>query len=113
MHEVYAKINSSRSNAHIAPKIKCVSLRQEIDFVMATWLVVLLFSIGAVLLFVAGMSLTLMIKGRHIDSEIATNRHMRERGITCAVHDARAGESDDCGDIACTDHNCSACTNEK
>jgi hypothetical protein len=40
----------------------------------------------------------LMIKGRHIDGEIATNRHMRARGITCAVHDAlgASGSPDGC-----------------
>jgi hypothetical protein len=68
---------------------------------MATWVVVILFSVGAVLLFVVGMSLTLMVKGHHIDGEISTNRHMRERGITCAVHDAMGGpggegQSEDC-----------------
>ncbi len=69
---------------------------------MATWLVVLLFSVGAVLLFVVGLSLTLMIKGHHhhIDGEISTNRNMRERGITCAVQDA-ALESSDCYDSSC------------
>lgn len=76
---------------------------------MTAWLVVLLFSVGAVLLFVVGMSLTLMIKGHHIDSEISTNRHMRERGITCAAQDARAERSDDCADVLCTDHSCTAC----
>ncbi len=80
---------------------------------MATWLVVLLFSIGAVLLFVLGMSLTLMLKGHHIDSEIATNRHMRERGITCAAKDARSEQSGDCADSLCSDHNCAACSTEK
>jgi hypothetical protein len=85
---------------------------------MATWLVILLFSVGAVLLFVVGMSLTLMIKGHHIDSEIATNKNMQARGITCAVQDARAdgsGSSDpSCADILCGDHNCSTCIeNEK
>ncbi len=76
---------------------------------MAAWLVIFLFSIGAVLLFVVGMSLTLMIKGRHIDSEIATNKHMQERGITCAVHDARSEQDADCSDTLCNDHNCASC----
>ncbi len=79
---------------------------------MATWLVVLLFSVGAVLLFVVGLSLTLMIKGHHIDGEISTNRHMRERGITCAVHDAAREEGDaECSDI-CGDKDCASCATE-
>jgi hypothetical protein len=81
---------------------------------MATWVVVLLFSVGAVLLFVVGMSLTLIFKGHHIDSEIATNRHMRERGITCAVHDAKGsgGATDPSGNCAdlCADNSCASCS---
>ncbi len=84
---------------------------------MSTWVVVLLFSVGAVLFLVVGLSLTLMIKGRHIDGEISTNRHMRERGITCAVHDAyaaaRSGDDSDCGDSLCGgDKNCASCAVE-
>jgi len=78
---------------------------------MATWLVVLLFSVGAVLFFVVGMSLTLMIKGHHIDGEISTNRHMRERGITCAVKDAVAtGDpaKENC-DTLCSGGDCATC----
>ena len=37
---------------------------------MPTWLIVFLFALGAVALFVVGMSLTLMINGHNIDSEI-------------------------------------------
>lgn len=78
---------------------------------MASWLVILLFSIGAVLFFAVGMSLTLMIKGRHIDSEISTNPAMRARGITCAVQDAYAeGGASDCADSLCGDKNCATCT---
>ncbi len=88
---------------------------------MATWVVVLLFSVGAVLLFVVGLSLTLIVKGHHIDGEISTNRHMRERGITCAVHDGRnaggelnADRNDPsvCGDSLCGDKNCATCATE-
>jgi hypothetical protein len=80
---------------------------------MTTWVVVLLFSVGAVLLFVVGLSLTLIIKGHHIDGEISTNRHMRQRGITCAVKDAMAGSAPgsatDCADSLCVDKGCSTC----
>jgi hypothetical protein len=77
---------------------------------MATWFVVLLFSVGAVLFLVLGLSLTLMIKGHHIDGEISTNRHMRERGITCAVHDAVSTTSTraDCAS-GCADKSCLTC----
>ena len=45
---------------------------------MPTWLIVFLFALGAVALFVVGMSLTLMIKGHNIDSEISTNKNMQK-----------------------------------
>ena len=51
---------------------------------MPTWLIVFLFALGAVALFVVGMSLTLMIKGHHIDSEISTNKNMQRLGIRIA-----------------------------
>ncbi len=72
---------------------------------MANWLIVFLCALGAVLLFVIGMSLTLMIKGHDIDSEIATNKNMQRLGIRCAVQETR---SDD-GTAAGCSGNCSAC----
>ena len=56
---------------------------------MPTWLIVFLFALGAVALFVVGMSLTLMIKGHHIDSEISTNETSQRLGIRCAVQESR------------------------
>ena len=65
---------------------------------MAGWIIVLLASVAAVGLFVGGLSLTLLIKGHPIDSEIATNPHMQRLGIKCAVQEAREAEG-----AACTD----------
>ena len=59
---------------------------------MPTWLIVFLFALGAVALFVVGMSLTLMIKGHNIDSEISTNKNMQRLGIKCAVHETREAD---------------------
>ncbi|MFI3317988.1 MAG: hypothetical protein SNH88_02240 [Rikenellaceae bacterium] len=76
---------------------------------MANWLIVVLFSIGAVALFMVGMSITLMIKGHFIDSEISTNKHMQERGIVCAVQESRQDEEGaNCHDLGCHS-NCAAC----
>ena len=52
---------------------------------MSNWIIVILCAVAAVALFVAGMSLTLMLKGHHIDSEISTNKEMQRRGIKCDV----------------------------
>ena len=75
---------------------------------MANVLIVLLVSVAAVALFVLGISLTLIIKGHNIDSEISTNENMRRLGIRCAVQESRetSGQSDCKG--ACTG-NCAAC----
>ena len=80
---------------------------------MPTWLIVFLFALGAVALFVVGMSLTLMIKGHNIDSEISTNKNMQRLGIKCAAQEPR----EEYGTAACSDAsplsgcsgNCGAC----
>lgn len=56
---------------------------------MPAWIIVILCAIVAVAFFVVGLSLTLMIKGHHIDSEISTNKNMQRLGIKCAVQQTR------------------------
>ena len=78
---------------------------------MPNWIIVILCAVGAVALFVAGMSLTLMLKGHHIDSEISTNKEMRRRGIKCAVQESREQTQQvDCTDTSslCSG-NCAGC----
>ena len=82
---------------------------------MPTWLIIILFAILAVGLFVLAMSLTLIFKGHHIDSEISTNTNMRKLGIKCAVQETReqlAGMEDCASDAACSG-NCAGCTPEE
>ncbi len=79
---------------------------------MNTFLIVIGISILVVAFFAVGMSLTLMIKGHHIDSEIATNKNMQKLGIKCVLQDTghhNHGDADcntscgsDCG--SCTTH---------
>ncbi len=83
---------------------------------MNHWLLVLLCAIAAVALFVLGLSLTLLIKGHHIDSEISTNKNMQRLGIKCAVQETREADgSASCADgsspdpLAGCSGNCSAC----
>ena len=80
---------------------------------MSNWIIVILCAVAAVALFVAGMSLTLMLmlKGHHIDSEISTNKEMQRRGIKCAVQETReAMQQADCSDTSgfCSG-NCAGC----
>lgn len=80
---------------------------------MPAWLIVVLCSIGAVAFFVIGMSLTIMIKGHFIDSEISTNKNMQRLGIKCAVQESREDSGQvDCEHLGCHG-NCSACDIEK
>ena len=77
---------------------------------MANWLIVILIAIGAVGFFVIGMSLTLMIKGHQIDSEISTNKNMQRLGIKCAVQETREDmAAEDCADDALCTGNCAGC----
>ncbi len=76
---------------------------------MENILLVLLVSIGAVAFFVVGMSITLMVKGHFIDSEISTNKHMRAMGIQCAVQETRVNQNGvSCHDAGCHS-NCAGC----
>ena len=77
---------------------------------MATWAVVLVASIVFVGLFALGMSLTLIFKGHHIESEISTNPNMRKLGIKCVVEEAREAAGADC-DSPCSG-NCAGCDSD-
>ena len=85
---------------------------------MSGGLLVVGISILAVGFFVVGMSLTLMIKGHHIDSEISTNKNMQKLGIKCAVQETREMDGTaSCSESAsplqgCTG-NCGACDIEE
>ncbi|MFI3270305.1 MAG: hypothetical protein SNG14_07815 [Rikenellaceae bacterium] len=76
---------------------------------MENYIFVLLISVGAVAFFAVGLSITLMIKGHFIDSEISTNKHMRAMGIHCAVQETRIDQDGvSCHDYGCHS-NCAAC----
>ena len=76
---------------------------------MSNVLVVIGVAIGAVALFVVAMSLTLIFKGHHIDSEISTNKNMQQLGIKCAVQETREDmASENCDDNPCSG-NCAGC----
>lgn len=73
---------------------------------MPSWLIVVLCAIGFVGFFVLGMSLTLIIKGHNIDSEISTNKDMQRLGIKCAVHETREADGTS---VCSTTHNTAGC----
>ncbi|MFR9524267.1 MAG: hypothetical protein SNH94_06820 [Rikenellaceae bacterium] len=76
---------------------------------MSSALFIFLASIGAVAIFVIGLSITLVIKGHFVDSEIATNKNMQNLGIRCAVQESRTDEQGvSCNDVGCSG-NCAGC----
>ncbi len=75
---------------------------------MSSTLTVILLALFFVAFFVVAMSLTLIFKGHNIDSEISTNKHMQERGITCAIQEHASTDSASC-DKLCGDNTCFTC----
>ena len=77
---------------------------------MSNILTVILIAIGAVAFFALAMSLTLIFKGHHIESEISTNPNMKKLGIKCAVQETREDiAAENCEtDTLCTG-NCAGC----
>lgn len=71
-------------------------------------LIVILCAIGAVAFFALALSLTLIVKGRHMQSEISTNDNMRRLGIKCAVQESREQMARDNCSTPCTG-NCAGC----
>lgn len=83
-------------------------------------ILIILISVGVVGFFVLGMSLTLIFKGHHIQSEIGENENMKARGIKCAAQQMRDEEralrggvaaADGCGPEPCPPTGCSGCGN--
>lgn len=82
---------------------------------MSHTMLVIIITIVAVGLFTLAISLTLIIKGHNIDSEIGDNKHMKERGIKCAAQQMREEENEymgknaECNLNSCTPGGCGTC----
>lgn len=80
---------------------------------MSSGMLIFLIAVGAVAFFVIGMSLTIIFKGRYMDSEIGDNKHMKKRGIQCAAQQMRAEENvlrGECATEGCDAAGCASCT---
>lgn len=76
---------------------------------MSSVVTVIVVAVAAVAFFVLAMSLTLIFKGHHIDSEISTNKDMQRLGIKCAVQETREDmAAENCDDNLCSG-NCAGC----
>ncbi|MBR5200670.1 MAG: hypothetical protein IKW31_02860 [Alistipes sp.] len=77
---------------------------------MSPLLITILIAIGVVGFFVLAMSLTYLIKGHHIQSEISTNPNMQKMGIKCAVQESREDMGlTDCDTGSICSGNCAGC----
>ncbi len=68
---------------------------------MSATFIVILISIGVVGFFVLALSLTQMIKGHPIQSEISTNPNMKALGIKCAMQQEREAQMEAMGLESC------------
>lgn len=81
--------------------------------------IMLLISVVVVAFFVVGMSLTLIFKGHHIDSEIGDNKNMQALGIECAARQMREEEGrgsrqpapEECDTYGCATCRTGSCAN--
>ncbi|MBO5805936.1 MAG: hypothetical protein J6R10_03660 [Tidjanibacter sp.] len=81
---------------------------------MSSILLVIVVSIAVVAFFMVALSLTQMIKGHPIQSEISTNPNMQARGIKCAMQQEREAQLEAMGKDGCATNvdcngECSAC----
>lgn len=83
---------------------------------MSSTVLIIIIAIAAVAFFVVGLSLTLIIKGRHMQSEVGENDHMKMRGLKCATQQIREDEAALRGvplseiEGGCIDGTCGSCT---
>lgn len=79
---------------------------------MSNFWLILVITIVVVGFFVLGMSLTLIFKGHHIDSEIGDNENMKKLGIQCAsrqIRDEERGKSSGDDALGSCSHSCGSC----
>ena len=77
---------------------------------MSTILITIIAAIAVVAFFALSMSLTYLIKGHHIQSEISTNPNMQKMGIKCAVQESREDMGlTDCDTGSICSGNCAGC----
>lgn len=82
---------------------------------MSHIMLVIIITVVAVGLFTLAISLTLIIKGHNINSEIGDNKHMKERGIKCAAQQMREEENEylgknaECSVNICAPGGCGTC----
>ena len=76
---------------------------------MSTLLFTVIAAVAVVGFFALALSLTYILKGHHIQSEVSTNPNMQKLGIKCAVQETREDmAAENCDDNPCSG-NCAGC----
>lgn len=73
-------------------------------------MLVFLVAVIAVALFVVGLSITLMRKGRNIQGDVGDNDDMKRLGLECAL---KEGGLDACHDECSESEGCASCQSAK
>ena len=60
---------------------------------MTQTILVILFAVGTVALLVLGYSITYFFRGRHMQTEVGENDHMKAMGIPCTSEQIRKDEA--------------------
>ena len=77
---------------------------------MSTLLFTVIAAVAVVGFFALALSLTYILKGHHIQSEISTNPNMQKMGIKCAVQESREDMGlTDCDTGSICSGNCAGC----
>lgn len=73
-------------------------------------MLVFLVAVVAVALFVVGLSITLMRKGRNIQGDVGDNDEMKKLGLECAMKEGGVGA---CHDECSKSEGCATCEDPK
>lgn len=81
---------------------------------ITTTLLVIVIAIIAVAFLVIGLSITLIFKGRHMQTEVGENDEMRKRGLKCAKEQFNREEAElrgeDCDNNVSCGGSCGSCS---
>lgn len=80
---------------------------------MSSFLMIFIFSVIAVALLILGLAITIIRKGRPMQSEVGENDEMKKRGLSCASDQFRQEEAElrgtDCDTFSSCKGGCGTC----
>lgn len=83
---------------------------------MSPTLLVILIAVVSVALLVLGLSITIIRKGRYMQSEVGENDEMKKRGLKCASEEFRKEEAElmgtECDPLTSCGGSCGTCSDK-